>query len=187
MIVTYGNITLDFTALPGKSTEAMLRRGVTHFLGNEQAAKVTGWKQKLAEDKVFPSDDEIAAKKAEYVAVALKALEEGTVGTATRGPAADPIEAEMERIAKREINGILKTNNAKFTGKGDERKVTFANGDSFTMDELVERRLSGVDKETGQPHADRLRKLAEKAIKDAARQAEKAKAAGGLADASAIG
>ena len=78
----------------------------------------------------------------------------------------------MERISRREINGILKTNGAKFVGKGDERKVAFADGSSFTMDELVDRRLANVD------HGARIRKEAEKAIKSAAKEAEKAKSAG---------
>lgn len=182
MQVTYGNITLDFTKLPAKSLEAMLKRGVTHYLGNEQAAKVSGWKSRFADDNngAVPGDDEIAAKKAEYVSAAVAALEAGTVGMATRGPAADPVEAEMERIAKREINAILKTNGAKFSGKGDERKVTFANGQSFTMDQLVERRLANPSE------GPRIKTAAEKAIKQAAREAEKVKATGPL-DLGAIG
>lgn len=182
MQVTYDNVSLDFTTLPAKSLEAMLKRGVTHFLGNEQAAKVTGWKARFAEDNngAQPGDDEVAAKKAEYRGIAIAALQAGTVGTATRGPAADPIEAEMERIAKREINEVLKKNGAKFTGKGDERKVTFANGDSFTMDELIERRLANVD------HKARIEKEAKRALAASAKAAEQVKSAGPL-DVGSIG
>ena len=182
MQLTYGEVSIDFSTLPAKSQEALAKRGLTHFLGNEQAAKVSGWKAKFADenDGAEPGADEVQAKKAEYVANAVKALLAGEVGTATRGPAADPIESEMDRIAKREINAVLKANGAKFSGKGDERVVTFANGEKFTMDQLVERRLANAD------HAARIRKEAEKAIKAAAKQAEGVKSAGPL-DVNAIG
>lgn len=180
--IQYGEHTLDFSALPPKSLEAMLKRGVAHFLGNEQAAKVTNWKAKFVADQgAEPGEDEVAAKKAELVANALKMLAEGTVGTATRGPAADPIESEMDRIARREINETLKKHGLKFTGKGDDRKATFVNGESFTMDELIERRLANPE------HEARIRKAAEKAIRDAAKQADAAKSVGGKLDLSAIG
>lgn len=182
MQVTYGTITLDFTKLPAKSLEAMLKRGVTHFLGNEQASKVSGWKKGFEEaNQASPSDEEVSAKKADYVAKALEALEAGTVGTASRGPSVDPVEAEMERIAKREIKAILDKSGAKFTGKkGEERKVTFGDGSAFTMDELVDRRLANPTE------GPRIRTEAEKAIRVAAKMAEKAKAAGPL-DLGAIG
>lgn len=182
MQVTYGTNTFDFTKLPEATALAMLKRGVTHFLGNEQAAKVTNWKKKFVEDNgAEPGEDELAAKKAEFVEAGIVAMNEGTVGAGSRGPAADPIEAEMERIAKREINGILKTNGAKFVGKGDDRKVEFGDGSRFTMDELVDRRLANTE------HAARIRKEAEKAIKAAAKAAEVAKAAGGVASVDSIG
>ena len=175
MQVTYGTHTLDFTKLPAKSLEAMLKRGVTHFLGNEQASKVSGWKVRFVEtEKREPNDDEVAEVKSAYITKALEALSAGTVGVATRGPAADPMDATMERIARGEISDVLKANGAKFVGKGEDRKVAFADGSSFTMDELIERRLANPE------HGPRIRKDAEKAIKDAARKAEKAKVAGGL-------
>ena len=73
-----------------------------------------------------------------------------------------------------QIKQIAEANGAKFVGKGEDRKVAFADGSSFTMDELIDRRLANPE------HGPRIRKDAEKAIKDAARKAEKAKVAGGL-------
>jgi hypothetical protein len=173
MQVQYGTHSLDFTSLPPKSLEAMLKRGVTHFLGNEQAAKVTNWKKKFVEEHgAEPGEDELQAKKAEYVIAALAALNEGTVGTASRGPAIDPLDAEMERLAKAEINDIIKKAGAKFSGKGDDRKVTFGDGSSFTMDELIDRRLNNPD------HAARIQKAAEKALKEKAKAVEAAKSSG---------
>lgn len=167
--ITYGDHTLDFSKLPPKSLEAMLKRGVAHYLGNEVASKVSGRKAKAAADGTPLADDEVAAIKAEYVAAALQALNEGTVGVSTRGPAADPIDSEMEKIARAEINTVLKANGAKFQGKGEDRKVTFADGQSFTMPQLIERRLGSPD------HGDRIRKEAEKAIKARAKALAAAK------------
>lgn len=180
--VTYGTNTFDFGTLPAQSLEAMVKRGVAHFFGNEVAAKVTAWKKKFADENggAQPGDDEVAAKHAEVTADFHAKLVNGTVGISTRGPAQDPVEAEMERIARRDITQILKTAGAKWTGKGDDRKVTFADGSQYTMDELVDRRLANPE------HQANIRKAAERAIKDAAKAAEKAKAAGPL-DASAIG
>lgn len=185
MQVTYGTNTFDFNVLPESTKLAMLKRGVTHFLGNEQASKVTAWKKKTEEgsDEVpgrSPSDDELAAKKAEFVESAIAAMEAGEVGTASRGPAQDPVDSEMERIAKREITGILKSNGAKFEGKGEERKVKLTDG-SFTMDELVDRRLANAD------HGARIRQEAVDAIAASTRQAEKAKQASGSLGADSIG
>lgn len=182
MEITYGTNTFNFDSLPEASKLGLAKRGLTHLLGNEQAAKVTNWKKKFVEEnKAEPGDDEIAAKKEEFVKAAVEAILAGTIGQGSRGPATDPIEAEMERIAKREITDIVRKNGGKWTGKGEERGVTFGDGTRLTMDEMLERRLANPE------HEPRIRKEAEKAIKAAAKEAEKAKAAGGLADVSAIG
>lgn len=179
--ISYGTYTLDFSKFPAQSALAMLKRGVTHYLGNEQAAKVSNRKAKyLARTKVEAADDEVAAWKEEFVQAAIAALADGTVGMATRGPSVDPVEAHMERIAKAEISNILKTSGTKFTGKGEDRKIKAANGEEFTMDTLVERRLANPD------HGGRIRKEAEKAVKNAAKAAEAVKGAGPV-DLSAIG
>lgn len=182
MNITYGTHEFDTTKLPEQTIAGMLKRGVTHFLGNEQAAKVTNWSKKVLKDTgALPSDDELAAKKAEFVAAGIAAMLAGEVGQGSRGPATDPLELEMERVAKAEITEIVKKNGGKWSGKGEERGVTFKDGSRLTMDEMVERRLSNPD------HGPRIQKEADKAIKAKAKEAEKAKTAGGLSDASAIG
>ena len=180
--ITYGTHEFDFAALPVQSLTAMVKRGLTHYLGSEQASKVTRDKAQYQDDNAGAemSEADINAAKAEYVASAIAALQAGTVGTSTRGPSLDPVEAEVARIAKAEINTVLKANGATFkkVGEGDtaKRVVTFANGDAFTMAELVERRLAA--------HGERIRKEAEKAVKKASEQAAKSKvaSAGSVAD-----
>lgn len=173
MNITYGTTTFDFSKLPEASTVAILKRGLTHFLGNEQASKVAGWKARFAKTEGREATEaEIDEQRAAYVASAIEALQNGTVGTHVRGPSVDPVEAAMEKIARNEINLVLKSNGAKFIGKGEDRKVTFADGSAFTMDELIERRLGNAE------HGARIRKEAEKALKAAAKTAEAAKAQG---------
>lgn len=174
MLVTYGDQTLDFTKLPPKSLEAMLKRGVSHFLGNEVASKVSTRKKKAEADGAPLGEDEAVALRGEFLTAALAALHEGTVGTATRGPAADPVDAEADRIAWGEIQTILKSNGSKSEGKGEDRVWKFANGQSFTKDELIERRLTNPD------HKDRIFKDAEKAIKAKAKKQASAKVEGDI-------
>lgn len=174
MIVTYGEHTLDFSVLPPKSLEAMLKRGVSHFLGNEIASKVSTRKKKHAADNAGAelSADEAVALRNEFTTNALAALSAGTVGTASRGPAADPVDAEAERIAWSEVQLVLKSNNIKASGKGDERVWEFANGAKFSKDELIERRITNAE------HKDRIFKDAEKNIKARAKKLSTAKVEG---------
>lgn len=177
MQVTYGDITLDFATLPDSSRLAMLKRGVSHFFGNEIASKVST-RKKAAADKGEPmSEADADALHAQFTADAIKALNEGTVGVSTRGPAADPVDVAAESIARAEVSDVLKANGAKFTGKGDERRVKFADGSEFTMDQLIERRLANP------AHAERIRKAAEKVVADKAKKLAKAKVEGNLLDA----
>jgi len=43
LVITYGTRTLDFNTLPPASLVAMVRRGVSHFFGNEMASKVAAY------------------------------------------------------------------------------------------------------------------------------------------------
>lgn len=190
MNITYGTHSFDFSTLPAKSVEAMLSRGVTHYLGSEQASKVTNAiRREIAGEEGEVEDvtleqvrayraanvDQVAAWKGEFVADAIAALKAGTVGVSERGPSKDPIEAEMERLARAEIRSIMTTNGLKFVKpEGADGKapkiVVFADGQSKTMADMLSARLAS--------HGERLRKEADRAIKTRQREAEKAKASG---------
>lgn len=173
MVLAYGDFSFDFTTLPNQSVRAMLSRGLTHFLGSEQASKIgpnSGWQAKFEKDNGRkPNDAEVAAQKAANLANAAKALTDGTVGTA-RGPKLDPIEAEMDRIAEREVWDTLAGANLCKKNKKpkDEDEFTFANGDKFTFETLIERRL--------EKHGDRVKAEATKKVNAEAKQREAAKA-----------
>ena len=156
--ITRAGQTFDFAKLPQASAAAMLGRGLTHYLGSELSSKVIGWSKRFEkENSREPNDAERDAYRSEALAAMVAALEAGTVGTVTRGAAVDPIEAEMEKLARADINAIIKANGLKWTGKGEERVVTFADGQTRTMDAMVEKRLA--DK------GDEYRKAAEKNIR----------------------
>lgn len=191
LVITYAKHVIDFATLPQTSVVAMLRRGVSHFLGNEQSAKVTAYfdpDRKLAdgETRLDDSEENRARVKGDFVAKAVDALLAGTVGVSTRGPTVDPIEVEVNRIARKEITDQLKENGVKPPKKSADT-VTIG-GTAYTMDQLIARRLSGVAPggvaKDGTSHADRIGKLAAKVMADKAKArakaAETAKAAGGL-------
>lgn len=186
--IKYGDHSVDTSKLPEVSVKALLSRGLSHFLGNEQASKVTA---KIVTALALSDETSAEAAKAAVKAFrisneadcsawtteaqtnALKALADGTVGVraAGTGPKLSPIETVIRRLAKGEVIDTLKANNIAVP-KGED-KVSFADGKSMSMDELVERRIA--------KHGDRLKKAAAKELADKARKLEQA-AKDGLGD-----
>lgn len=162
-IIQYGDFTFDFDVLPQASLMAMLRRGVSHFMGNEQASRVTGWFNPDADEPHADTPEARATKKAEFQAAAVKALQEGTVGVSTRGPSVDPIVSATRGLARGIVAGILK--GQKLAVPTGDKTVTL-NGTAYTMTQLIDRQI--------EKKGDSLRKDAEKLV--AARAREKAKA-----------
>jgi hypothetical protein len=187
-MLTYGEITRDPAKLPVASLNALLARGFTHFLGNEQASKVVGrirtevaTSLSTPEKEVNQADvtkeqvqsfraanaETVAKWTQEVVADALKALDEGKVGIrAAAGPRVDPITNAMNGIARSEVVTILKSNGLK-TPKGDE-VITFGEGVTRTMAQMIAKRLAD--------HGERIRKEAEKHVAEAARKRAKIEA-----------
>lgn len=164
-------VTVDFDSLPDASKAALVSRGVSHVFGNEAASKVHAWAQ--AEGQAN-SDDKatvkawkdanasaVDAKLAEVQADFLKALIEGTLGSRTGGPRLSPLETVKRRIAREEISDMLRGAGIKVpTG---DKTLTTADG-TFTMDQLIDRRLARED--TGPA----ITKKAEKEIAAKAKQ-----------------
>lgn len=181
--VTYGNFNLDFATLPETSVMAMLRRGVSHFFGSEMASKVVAAfkvDEETGKTKCGLDDTEEnrAAKLAEFRAAAFDAIVAGTVGISIRGPAVDPITKVINRIARNEVSDLLTHNKLKTPRKADE--TVEIGGVAYTMEQLIARRLdptgpAGKDKD-GVLHVDRITKLATKELADKAKAAEKAAA-----------
>ena len=157
---TYGATSIDTEKLPAKSLEALIRRGIAHFLGNEQASKVASH----FKDQEGVTDEAKEAYKNECVAKAVAALHDGTIGNILRGPKGTSIEAVMRGLAEKEVRAILKT--AGLTMPSGDKVVEFASGEKLTKGDLIGRRLA--------KHGDRLKKEAETEMKRAEREAVKA-------------
>lgn len=170
----YGTFEIDRSKLPATSDEAMFRRGLSHYLGSEQASKVTGMFKPDAEGKIKAEVADTAENRAEMLAAfqakAIDALLAGTVGVSTRGPTIDPVSKHVQRLAKAEVFNILTKNGVK-TPKKAEDVITTPDGGKYTMEQLVSRRLAHAE------HGPRLQKEGERAHADAVKKAAKLEAA----------
>lgn len=138
-VVNYTTHSVDLTKLPPVSVHRLASYGFAHLLGNQAASKVVAWQEK--DENKNATDEQKAAAKTDFQAKMIAALLDGTIGShASRGPAVDPQEAEMESLARVEVLATLKANNIKVPKKGEA--VEFASGEKLTLDELVERRLA---------------------------------------------
>lgn len=194
--LTYGGYEIPLEDVPFGNVLAMIRRGITHYIGNEQAAKVTAkadaYVKKAAAEYaeanagIAPDADTLEAIKADAEALrgdwakevrdaAYKTLMEGEVGAGARGPAVDPFEAECERLAKARIKARFDAQSPRIKMPKEGEKVQLANGE-FTLDELIERQLSHP--EWGEAiRAEAEATLAKRREEAAARAAAKAKLA----------
>ena len=164
-IHTYGAFTIDTTTLPAKSLEALISRGITHYLGNEQASKVSTWVKTQSDEGVTIAEDEKEAKKLELVTAAHAALLDGTIGTRVGGPKLDPLTKALRDIAGEEVANILKGAGQKVP-KGKE--TVHVKGEDLTFADLVSRRIENP------AHAERLAKAAKKRVAEAKSAGENA-------------
>lgn len=188
--VTYGDLTFDTDTLPAKSVTALLSRGVTHLFGSEASSKLIGkvraalsadWTTANPNDKEVPAWDKIAVQgwreanpdqvsawakeiEAEYV----KALDDGTLGTRVGGPRLDPLDVEIERLAKDYVRQLLAAR--KISPKQYAKGAPIVIGkNTVTFDEMVGLRIAR--------DRDNLEKAARKVLADKARKADKAREA----------
>lgn len=165
MEITYGDhVKFNTDTLPPVALEALLRRGASHYFGNEQASKVASWAES---QETPPTDEAKAAKKAEFQAAALKALLEGTVGTIVRGPRGTGVDSVVRQLAEKEVKDILKAQ--KLAMPTGDKKIKFPDGSELGRADLIDRRIA--------KHGERLHKEAEAELKRRDREAAKA---GGL-------
>ena len=120
-VVTAAGHEIDLAALPAKSISALLSRGLTHYLGSEQASKAKTKKDKYAEENggTEMAEDEVTALKQSLVADAVKALQEGTIGSRAVGIVIDPLDKVKRQVARASVVANLKANSIKVP-KGDE-------------------------------------------------------------------
>lgn len=121
MELKYDTFIVETDSLPESAIAALLHRGLTHYLGNEQSSKVTGWK------KANPNatDEEIEAVSNQYRVVAFDALLNGTIGTRAGGPKLKGLDRLIHLVAVEQITALAASRNAKMpSGKGSADKVS---------------------------------------------------------------
>jgi hypothetical protein len=192
--IKYGTFEIDFDALPDASKLALVSRGVTHFLGNEQNSKGHSFAvaQVKGDGKEEPSKDAVkewktanaealVAKVNELTATAYAALLDGTVGARSAGgPRLTPIDTLVRQKAKVEVSAKLASIGAKFPKK--DETITFGDG-TRTGDQMIDNWLANGD------NLARLTKAAEKELKakEAAIAAAKEAVPAGAANLSDLG
>lgn len=164
--LNYTTFSIELTKLPPASLHRLASYGLAHYLGNQAASKVVAWAEKFETDnKRAPTDEEKSARKTEVQNTMFAAVLSGEMGVhASRGPAIDPEDAEMERLAKAEILATLKANNIKAPKK--DEAVTFGDGTQKTMEAMIDTRL--------ERHGERLRTEAKASLKAKAKAKEAA-------------
>lgn len=115
--ISYDDYTFDTETLPEASVAALLNRGLTHFLGNEQAAKVTakirahlrngkGKDFEVTRDMVRTfrenpgNESQVSQWMKDAQASAVDALNAGTVGEISRGAKLSTIDKVMRDVAR---------------------------------------------------------------------------------------
>lgn len=197
--VEYGDYSIDSSRLPAVAFSALMRRGLAHLLGNEQAAKLVAWDARAQEaakaswiaanpsgdasaQDFAPTTEARAAEKLRLQASAIAALYDGSIGVrAPRAEPVDPLDAEVWKLAKVDTTYMLTSLGLKFPRGNDKdgnpNTVTL-NGQVFTADEIVEKFLSGTDKKgrygkPGESHRARITRQAEKNIRERSKKSAK--------------
>lgn len=152
-----GDFALDTNSANPQTLLAFLKRGWSHYYGNERAAKISTWKKSFAKaNGREPNEAEIEAKNEEVLSAMHKNVLEGTIGHSVRGPALSTLDRVIERIARQAVVLTLRANGIK--PPKDEETVTFAAGtpneQTVTMEDLIDRWLDAVAKENGVPSED---------------------------------
>jgi hypothetical protein len=161
-IFSYGDYKVDTTKLPPVSVDALIRRGLSHFLGNEQASKVAAHFDGKSEAE--STDAAKAAFKAECQAKAVEALGKGTIGANVRGPRGSQVETIARQLVEKELRDILKHHG--LTMPSGDKVVEFASGEKLTKADLITRRMA--------KHGERINAEAAKELAKRERDAAKA-------------
>jgi cytochrome c556 len=165
-IVTYGDYTLDTSAIPAPMVERLLVRGFSSIMQDV----VAGYAKELkAEGK---SEDEIAAELHAVRTDTLKALQDGTYSTRTRGggaPKESPFDREFYAVAKAGLAALL-AKQGKELPKSDPKDTEGGKSAKEKIKDLIARFEAKNEKTAAQAAA--WRKEAERRVKNAGKVSE---------------
>jgi len=171
-VLSYGDkYKIDLSSLPEASLRALLSRGLTHYMGSEQASKVTAARKAAEEAGETFGEAEAEAAKVKFQDEAWGHLVGGTMGGGARGPRGTAVETVMRQIIVADITTKLKAAGLTVPKGKDTIKL---GEQAFTLAALIDRAMAR--------DGDRFRKEAEAEMKARERRAAKA-----LADAKASG
>lgn len=143
--IAQGDFTLDLVTLPATSARALLQKGLSHFLGNEVASKVTAWKK----DNEGASEAEIAETLKVLRTEAIEALLAGKMGARAGAPRGTSVDTLCTRIAAEQVRAILKQQGITFPeGKDKAGNVRVLEINAGAVDDdgnPVMSRLTGAD------------------------------------------
>lgn len=131
----------DYSTLPSEvpavSLLALAQRGVTHYMGNEQASKLTAWVKK-PENK-DATEEQVKAYAKTLHDAAWQKIMKGEMGVRSAGqPRITGIEAVMRKMATAWVSAALAKQGVKLpTG---DKTVNMA-GKDFTREQLIDRAL----------------------------------------------
>jgi hypothetical protein len=188
---TVGSYEIDETKIAPAVTLRLLQRAAAHILNNECAANVLGKTKRAivtggldinprtvtkaeevndADLELFRATEagqaQIDAWESDFCSAKIAAMYDGTLSVrVVHGPVRDPIEASMRSIALAELKTDAKNKGVAWPKKDGTMEITTPDGTvyEFTADEMVDRRLARPD------HGERIRKLAERQVAEAAR------------------
>lgn len=194
MQVTFGTHTINTDTLPVASVNALLSRGLSHYLGNEQASKVTAKiRTKISSDLSTPdkevnqkdiSTEQVKSFRETFpdtvqewtdtaIANAIAALNDGTVGVRAIGEAkVSPKEAIVNSIASAEVIAQLASRDMV---KKDAKKVKSDQAFVFNAATADERTVTfgALVAKKIELHRERLDGEAQKELDRRAREAAK--------------
>ena len=174
----YGEHKVEIAAIPEAVAHAFLQRTFAHKMGNEVAANVTA--KIVGKDGLANSDatrdqikawreshaEQVSAWENELRTKLVADILSGEVGTRSTGPRLDPVEKKFQQLLVNHIKALL-PKGMKFP-KDDETVLTFSNGETRTRSQM----LTNAEATFGE----KLRKDAERLVKEEQRMAARAAA-----------
>jgi hypothetical protein len=175
----YGDHTVDTDAIPDAIKIVLMQRTFSHKMGNEVSAAVVSrcrtamgnpdaTKDAIAEWRTAHAS-EVEAWESELRSSIVQSILDGTLGVREVGPRKDPVEAKFESLVTAYVRSVLKSGGKKLP-KDDETIIDLGNGVTRTRSQMLANARAS--------QGDRLRKEAEKMVRDEQRLADRAEKEG---------
>lgn len=172
----YGeDFSVETDAIPDAIKTALMQRTFAHKMGNEVSAAVVS-RVRTALGTPDATKDAVEAWRAanapqvtawerELRAGIVQSILDGTMGVREGGPRKDPVETKFDMLVLQYVRSVLKAGNKKLP-KDDETILDLGNGVTRTRSQMIANAKAS--------QGDRLRREAEKMVREEQRLAERA-------------